>query len=138
MNKLATAAVLVNRGTMKGLLVTAGILLAITLPAHAESWRYIMSSPDGEFFLDDDSVRRNGDTVYFSSLMLLPVPRNEVSGMKIFRSLSCGRRVWRTRSMVMYNKRNEVVGQLNDGDKGRLLPITSGSVGEILYLQVCR
>lgn len=124
---------------MKGLLVgTAMLLAAITLPASAESWRLITKSPDGAFFLDDDSVRTNGDTVYFSSLRVMEAPEKGVAGVKTFRSMSCARQAWRTRSVVQYSQQNKVISQYNPGDKGRLSSISSGSVGEAFYLELCR
>lgn len=138
MNKLATAAALVNRRTMKGLLVTAGILLAIALPAQAETWRYISESSDGDFFLDDDSIVRNGDIVYFQSLHVAPVPYKGVIATKMFRSLSCNEGLWRTRRVIDYNQRNQVVRDFNPGDKGRLLRVAVNSIGEDFYNELCR
>ena len=112
--------------------------MAIAVPAQAETWRYITRSSDGDFFLDDDSVRRNGDIVYFNSLRVAPVPEKGVAAVKVSRSMSCAHGVWRTRAVVMYNQGNKVVGQENPGDKGRLSRVAANSIGEDFYLELCR
>lgn len=118
---------------------TAILLAAIALPAQADSWRLITTSPEGEeFYLDDDSVRTSGDTVYFASLRVLPVPQKGIKGVRAYRSMSCARRVWRTRSITQYNQQKKVVSQHNPGDKGNLMRINSNTVAEDFYLELCR
>ncbi len=138
-----------KRGLWLGLLAIAGLMagfaseVVMTPPARAETW-VEYNNPDGRyrFFVDRDSIKKQGKIVWVSAYALLNRPVNmggtQLESIKYWISVDCRARALRIRQVVLYDADKNYLDVNNLGDRGPMFRSTPDVVNRQLYSNLCR
>lgn len=115
--------------------LTAITLISIPVAAQASNWFLLTSSESGtKFFLDRDSITRNGTTVRASVFAVYEQPNKGTVGYIAAREFSCTDKKLRD-IQTTYLEEDSSTEQNNDIDQWRSME--PGSVGYGMIQKVC-
>lgn len=120
-----------------GLLIGTLTTLATAAPSRAETWVEYTTNRKFRFFVDRDSVKKQGQIVWVWSYIVLDKPEKRgavtVASAKYYLSLDCRAKAARVRQVVAYDVNKNYVGDFDPGDRG---PMFRSSKDDIIDRQL--
>ncbi len=122
-------------------LPAAFISSALTLiPGVARAdWVNLTNSSERQYFIDDSTIERRGDTIFYWQQSIFTVPqRGSMKSQTGYLSVNCQNRIYRTHRVIAYNVARKVIVDGNFTEKqSPPQTIIPGTKGEIIYKAVC-
>jgi hypothetical protein len=113
-----------------------------TPPAHAETWVEYNTNQDFRFFVDRDSIRKDGQIVWTSAYVLFDRPlrrsTRSIGSFQYYLSLDCRARSLRVRQLVAYDPNKTYIDHRELGDRGPLFRAPNDIVTQQLFSNLCR
>ncbi len=120
-----------------GLLIGTLTTMAAATPSHAETWVEYTTNRNFRFFVDRDSIKKQGQIVWVWSYILLDKPERQgsvsVASLKYYVSLDCRAKTARVRQVIAYDVNKNYVNDFEPGDRG---PMFRSSKNDIIDRQL--
>ncbi len=131
----------VQRGLGAALLL-ATVSWGMVTPVRAETWIEYSTNRDFRFFVDRDSVKKQGQIVWLSAYLLFDKPIGkgsvQLGSLKYYLSLDCRARAVRVRQMVAYDANKNYLDDRDPGDRGPLFRASNDPLTQQLFGNLCR
>jgi hypothetical protein len=129
------------RRSIVGLLL-ATVSLGIATPVQAETWVEYNTNQAFRFFVDRESVKKQGQIVWLSAYLLFDQPVGngsvQVGSLKYYMSLDCRARAVRIRQLVAYDANKNYLSDRDPGDRGPLFRASNDPLTQQLFGNLCR
>ena len=123
---------------MRLLLAAATALVLIPSAASAADWFRILEGPGATWYLDADSIQRNGDwTRYEQFAVYDEVSRGGIKTVSAIMEIDCGRRKYRLARFTSFRADGVQVDALDDPENGAEHDNTPGSAIDVAMKFVC-
>jgi hypothetical protein len=126
-----------------GFLVGTWMVLLSVPPTRAETWVEYKTNRNFRFFVDRDSVKKQGQIVWLWAYAILDTPVGngpvKLESVKYYLSLDCRARAARVRQIVAYDTHKNYLGDRDPGDQGPMFRAAKDDiVDRQLFSNLCR
>ena len=120
-------------------MLIAAVALAAQLPQDLATWPALSEDDDGEYFLDPDSVERNGDVVRFRMRGLSRMTRPDGMATLVSRqAVDCARRTMTTIDGFIYDRSGTLMRSAEIPREAQVAePIRAGSAQDRARERLC-